>query len=121
MASWSISPDCWDLHVAERAEVDLAEQGVGFDVVGVLVDLLLCGGDGFADAAELEVEVGEAILEEGGVGVGVEGELVLLDGLGGVVGAAGAGGHVLIEVGEAVVVVGGGAIGILGGRGDGMH
>ncbi len=36
---------------------------MGFDVVGVAVDLLLRGGDCLANAADLEVEVGEAVLE----------------------------------------------------------
>ena len=58
------------LHVSEGAEIDFAEELVGFDVVGVAGDLLLRGGDGFLDAADLEVEVGEAVLHVGGVGVG---------------------------------------------------
>ena len=33
------------LHVAERTQIDPAEQRVGFDVVRVPVDLLLRGGD----------------------------------------------------------------------------
>ena len=52
------------LHVAERAEIDLAEQRVRLDIGGVLVDLILRGGDGLTDAAEFEVEVGETILQE---------------------------------------------------------
>ena len=84
-------------------------------------DLILRGGDGLFDAADLEVEVSETILHVGGVGVGGEGEFVLLDGLGGVVGAAGVDGHILIEMGEAVVIVGCGAIRGGGSRGLERH
>ena len=103
---------------SEGAEVDLAQESVGLDVVGVFRSLVLCGGDGFADAAEAEVKVGEAVLERGGGWVGVEGELVLFDGLGGVVRAARVDGQVFVHVRKAVVEVGSGAVGgCRGGRG----
>ena len=87
--------------------------------LGVLVDLLLGGGDGLADAAELEVKVGEAVLQQTELGSAFKRELVLLDRLAGVVRAAGAGRHVLVEMRETVVVVGGGAIRLAAGAADG--
>src|SRR5580692_6376557 len=81
-----------------------------FDIVGVLGDLVLRGGDSFADASDFEVEVGETVLEELGVWVGVERKLVLLYGLGGVVRATCVDGHILVEVREPVVVIGGSTI-----------
>ena len=80
------------------------------NVVGFLADLVLRGGHRLADAADLEVEIGEAVLEQSGVRVGVERELVLLHRLGRVVRAAGVDRHIFVETRETVVVVGGGAI-----------
>ena len=34
-----------------------------FEIVRILRDLLLCGGDGLPDAAEFKVEVGQTILQ----------------------------------------------------------
>ena len=94
------------MHVAERAEIDTAEQLVGADVIRVLGDLVLSRGDGFADSAEGEVEFGEAVLQHAGLGVYAQGELVFFDSLGRVVLAAVGGGHFGVHLGEAVVVVG---------------
>ena len=105
------------LAVAERAQVDAAEEHVSFDVVRVLVDLVLRGGDGLADAAQAKVEVGDAVLKDAGVGVGVERQLVLLDGLRGKILTAVAGGLLFIELGKTIVVVSGGVV--HGGRGRG--
>jgi len=86
------------LHIAEGAEIDLTEQGVSLNIIGVASYLLLRCGDRLADAADLEVEVGEAILQHGRIRICAEGELVLFDGLGGVVGAASIGGQIFVEV-----------------------
>ena len=64
----------------ERAEIDAAEELVGFERVGVLGDLVLGGLDRVLDTAGAEVEVGEAVAEVGRGGVGGDGEFVLVDG-----------------------------------------
>ena len=94
------------LHVAERAEVNLAQQSVGSKVIGIFLDLILRSADGLANTADAKIRVGEPILQIFGGGIGVEGELVLFDGLGGVVGTAVVDSQLLIEVGKAIVVVG---------------
>ena len=104
------------LGITEGAEVDLAKEFMRLDVIGIMGDLVFGGSDGLPDAPDLEVEVGEAVLEHGRVGVGVQGELVLFDGLGGVVGATGVDRHVFVKMGKAVVVVGGTVIDCRNGR-----
>ena len=79
-------------------------------VGGILLHLILGRVHCLTDAAQLEVEIGQAILQVLRGGIGAEGELVLLDRLGGVVRAAVVDCHLLIEMGEAIVIVGGGVI-----------
>ena len=74
-------------------------------VVRVLLELILRNLDGFADAAELEVQFCQAVLQIGGVRVSVECELVLLDRLRGIIGAALRRGQVLVNMREAVMVI----------------
>ena len=89
---------------------------MGGYVRGILFRLLLGGGDGFADAAYFEVEIGQAVLKVARSGVGTEGKLVFLDGLGGVVGAAVVDGELFVKVSEAIVIIGGGVVRDLGER-----
>ena len=86
------------MHIAERTQVHLAQQGVRFDVVGILLDLILRGVDCLADAADLEIQVGETVLEELRCRIGVERELVLFHGLRGVVRPAIGCGKFLIQM-----------------------
>ncbi len=63
MASWSTWPEGPpDLAVAQRAQIDAAEQLVGVEVVGVLLEQVLGGDDRFLDLAGLEVEIGESVV-----------------------------------------------------------
>ncbi len=71
------------LAVAQRAQVDPAQKHVRVEIVGVLVDLILRRGDRFADAAQTEVEIGDAVLQDRRSGIGVHRQLVLLDRLSG--------------------------------------
>jgi hypothetical protein len=84
------------LHVVERTEVDLAEQDVRGEIAGILLDLLLRGGDRLTDAPDLEIKIGQAILEVLRGGIGVERELVFFNGLSGVVGATIVDGHLFV-------------------------
>jgi hypothetical protein len=95
------------LGIAKGAEIDLAEELVGCNVIGVTGDLVLCGGDCFANTADLEVEFGETVLDEVRGRVGGQSELVFLYGLSGVVRSTGIDGKIFIKVRQAVVIVGG--------------
>ena len=120
MAGCSISPRLRALHIAQRAQVDPAQQRVGVDVVGMLVDLLLRGGDGLADAAELEVEVGEAVLQHR-ANQGRRLSASLYCSMACVASPAGRWRRlVLVDLGKPVVVVGERAVGIARCEGAGL-
>ncbi len=69
------------LCLAELAQVDAAEQLVGIEIVGRGLEQIVRGGLGLMHLADAEIEVGEGIVELGRAGVGIEGILVLIDGL----------------------------------------
>ncbi len=98
------------LHVAERAQIDAAEELVRVEAVGVFLQQILRGVDGVADAAGLEIELGQPVVEVLGFGIGVQSQLVLFNGTGGVFGAAVGGRHLLIAVSQRVVIVSRGAV-----------
>ena len=97
-------------HVAERAQINAAEQLVGFEILGIALDDVLRFFDGVGDAAGLYVEFGQAGGQEFGRGIGFDGEAVFLGRLGGQVAAAVGRDHLLIHVRQRVVVIGGGVI-----------
>ena len=109
------------LHVAQRVQVDAAEQLMSGDILGVALDGVLRGQDRVAHAAGAEVELGQAVVQKGGGGVGVQRQLVLFDGAGGVVLAAGVHGHVFVGVGQREMVVGSAAGCFLGRNRGGLR
>ena len=84
------------LHIAQRTQIDLAQQGVGIHVVRVLRDLVLRRVHRVLDAPDPEVEFGKAVLQQDRVGIGVQRQLVLFHRLGRILLTAGVYRHLLI-------------------------
>ena len=99
------------LHVSQRTQIDLPQQGVGRHIVRVPLQLILRGAHRVLDPPDLEVEIGQSIFQQDRVGIGIQRQLVLLHRLGRVVRASGADRHLLVEMRQPVVVVGAGAVG----------
>jgi hypothetical protein len=97
-------------HIAERAQVNPAEQLVGFDIVGVALDDVLGFEDGVANASGLDVELGEAGGEELGRRIGLNGEPIFFQSLSREFATAVDRDLLLIHVGDGVVIVGSGAV-----------
>ena len=105
------------LHIAERAEVNPAQQAAGFQVVGIALDDLLGFDHRIANPSGLGVELGEARGKVLGGWVGVDCETVFLDRFIGQLAAPVAGYLLLVHVGEGEVIVGGGSVRPLAGSG----
>ena len=93
------------LHISQRTQIDLAQQRVRLNVVGILGHLVLRGSNRLADAADLEVEIRQTILQQAGVRIGVQRQLVLLHRLGRIVRPARVYGHIFVEPRQTIVVV----------------
>ena len=100
------------LHVAQRTQIHLPQKRVRRHIVRVLLQLVLGGAYRVLDAPDLEVEIGQAVLQQRRVWIGVQRQLVLLHGLGRVVRTTGADRHLLVEMRQPVVVVRACAVGL---------
>ena len=101
--------------LAQLAQVDPAQQLVRVDVVGRVLQQHPRRHFGIVHAAHAEIEIGQIVGQLRRIGIGIERQLVLLDGLVHLVGAAVGDGVILIHGGQRQVIVRLGAIG-LGGR-----
>ena len=99
-------------HVAQRTEIDAAEQLVRFQVLGIALDDVLRFEHGVADASGFYVEFGQAGGQEFRRRIGFDREAVFLDGFVGQVAAAVHRDLLFVHVRDGVVVVGGGAVGL---------
>jgi len=97
-------------HVAERAQIDTAQQLMSFEVVGVAFEDVLSFEHGIADASGLDVELGEAGGEEFGRRVGFDGEPVFLHRFIGQLAAAIRRHLLFVQMRQRVVVIRGGMV-----------
>src|ERR1019366_7456770 len=102
--------------LAELAQVDAAQQLVGVNVVGRGLEQATGGDFGLLRPADAEVESSQGVIQLRRVWVGVEGQLVLLNGPVDVLRLALRDSTVLINAGQCHVKVGLGAVGSLCGR-----
>ena len=97
-------------HIAERAQINAAEQFVGFEILRIALDDVLRFPDGVGDAAGLYVKLGQAGGQKFRRGIGIDGQPIFLGGFGGQVAATVSRDHLFIHVRQGVMVVGRGAI-----------
>ena len=93
------------LNIAQGLQVDTAQQLVGVQVVGLGLEDLLRRQHRVAYPAGAQIEFRQPTVQVFRVGIGVERQLVFLDGARGVLGAAVVGGHILVHVRQAEMVV----------------
>ena len=103
------------LHVAERAQINTAQQTTRFQVVAVALQDVLGFQHGVANAAGLGVEFRQAGVQVVGSRIVLDGQPVLFNRLVGIVGAAVHGHHLLVHVRHREVVIGCCLVRLLGG------
>ena len=104
------------LHVAQRAQINAAQQLVGFQVVGIALQDVLRLEDGIPNAAGLGIHLGQRGRQVFGSRIGIDGQPVFLNGFVGQLAAAVDGHLLLVHVSQSVVVVRGGLIQLCGAR-----
>src|SRR5579862_57692 len=102
--------------VAEATQVDVAEKTASLGIVGIALEKSLGFDFGFVDALGLPIHFGQSLPDDGGLGVERVSLFVKVDGLRGVVAAAGGLVLLLGDVAHGVVIVGFGATAGRGGR-----
>src|SRR5271170_2900933 len=90
---------------------------MSIEIVGVFLEQILGGDCGIFDLAGLEVQLGQPVVEELRSRVGVQRQLVLFDGAGGILAAPVVRRHLFIVVGEGIVIVGRRTVGSRSARG----
>ena len=103
-------------HIAQRAQINSAQQLVRFQILGIALDDVLGFEHGVANPAGLNVKFGKSGGQEFRRRVGVDGQAVFLNGFVGQIAAAIGCDLLFIHVGERVVIVGSGAVEFVGRR-----
>ncbi len=93
------------LNIAQRLQVDTAQQLVGFEIVGLGLEYFLGRQHGIPHPAGAQIELRQAVVEVFRAGIGVQRQLVFFNRARGVLGPAIISGHILVHVRQAEVVV----------------
>ena len=94
------------LHVAQRTQINAAQKLSGFQIIGVAPDDVSRFLDSITDAAGLSVEFSQSGIQIFRGRIILDGQAIFFDGLGGILGAAIHGHHLLIHVRQRIVIVG---------------
>ena len=97
-------------HIAERPEINPAQQLVSFKIVRIPLQNVLGLDDGVANASSLDVEFRKTRSQKFGRWIGVDGEAVFFHGLVGQFASAVSGDLFFVKVRQRVVVIGSGMV-----------